>query len=410
VQGIQVIEDDMNALLCAVGTRGDVQPILALAIELQAQGHYARLCVPPAYKGWVQSFGVDCHSIWPSMKVTSKGAMELSLDQLGTLAASSVFFEFQAVTKAAYGCDVIVAGGPQLATRSVAEALDIPYVFAAYCPAVLPSTDHPPPLLGVHHHSQSLPPIRSAELWREDERTWNALFRSAVNERRAEAGLSPIESVQHHLFTGTPWLAADSTLAPAAASSSMHILQTGAWLLPTSGNLPDYLEEFLAAGEPPVYFGFGSMPSADDISNTLINAARALGLRSIVAQSDCRQNDNDCVFVEDISHERLLPRVAVIVHHGGAGTTTAAAAAGIAQIVIPHMYDQYYWAHRVQQLGIGVAGPPRVDFEIGSIAAALQHCLRDEVTLAALSLSRRVERHGVKLAAARLLQDFGGLP
>lgn len=401
----------MNVLLCAVGTRGDVQPILALAIELQALGHHARLCVPPAYTDWVQSFGVVCFSIWPSMQVTSEGAMQLSTEQLGRLAARSAYLEFQAVTEAACGCDVIVAGGPQLATRSVAEALRIPYVFAAYCPAVLPSANHPPPQLGARHHPQSLPPNRSAALWREDQQTWNALFGDALNEQRAEVGLAPIESVQHYVFTASPWLAADAALAPAAPSRNMHIAQTGAWLLPTSAVLPDYVEEFLAAGEPPVYFGFGSMPAADSTSYALIEAARALGLRSIVAQSDLLPNDtgSDCLFVKDIAHEWLLPRVAAIVHHGGAGTTTAAARAGTAQVVVPHMYDQYYWAHRVQQLGIGVAGPSRAHLEMRSIAAALQACLRDEIMVAAQALSSHMGRHGAKIAAANLLREFGHL-
>jgi vancomycin aglycone glucosyltransferase len=399
----------MNVLLCAVGTRGDVQPILALALELQALGHQARLCVPPAYTEWVQSFGVACLSIWPSMQVTSGRAMELSTERLGTLAVQAADLEFQAVTEAACGCDVIVAGGPQLATRSAAEALRIPYVFVAYCPAVLPSENHPPPQLGARHHPQSLPPDRSAALWEEDERTWNGLFGEALNQRRATLGLLPVESVQRHIFTATPWLAADATLAPAAATPRMHIVQTGAWLLPSSDVLPDYVEQFLAAGEPPVYFGFGSMPAAGGTSYALIEAARALGLRSIVAQSDLPPSDTDsaCLFVKDIAHEWLLPRVAAIVHHGGAGTTTAAARAGTAQIIVPHMYDQYYWAHRVQQLGIGVAGPSRADLAMRSIAAALRDCLRDEITEAAYALSSHVERHGVKVAAANLLSEFG---
>jgi len=401
----------MNVLLCAIGTRGDVQPILALAVELKSRGHQARLCVAPDYKEWVESFGVDCSSIWPDTQVTSKRAMELSVEQLGQLAAQSVHFEFPAVTKAACGCDVIIAGGPQLATRSVAEALEIPYVFAAYCPAVLPSRDHPPPLIGARHHPQLLPANGSGTLWEEDEQTWNGLFSAVVNEERARAGLPPIESVQRHMFTDNPWLAADADLAPAAPSAKMHIFQTGAWLLINPEPLPEYVDDFLADGEPPVYFGFGSMPALEDTSQGMIEAARALGLRSIVArgQGGLRpiDADSDCLFIGDTAHERLLPRVAAIVHHGGAGTTTAAAMAGKPQLIVPHMYDQYYWAHRVEQLGIGIAGPSRKELSGPSITAALQECMGEGITLRAETLATRVRRHGAQLAVERLTEEFG---
>ena len=140
------------------------------------------------------------------------------------------------------------------------------------------------------------------------------------------------------------------------------MFQPGAWLAAGDRTLPPELETFLEAGEPPVYFGFGSMRVTEGLSHALIQAARAIGRRSIVSRgwTDLAPVDEhrDCLSVGEIDHHALFPRVAAVVHHGGAGTTTAAALAGAPQVVLPHDYDQHYWAQRVNHLGIGAACPP----------------------------------------------------
>lgn len=242
----------------------------------------------------------------------------------------------------------------------------------------------------------------------EEEQSWNDLFLDVLNEERAKLNLAPVESVQRHIFTDAPWLAADSTLGPAAGTPGMRVSQTGAWFLDDPSALPDEVEEFLARGEPPVYFGFGSMRAPENASRVLIEAARALGLRSIISAgwTNLRPVDGgtDCLAVGDIAHEKLFPRVAAVVHHGGAGTTTAAARAGRSQVVVPRLYDQYYWSHRVEQLGVGVtvAGPE--DLTVSTATAALRECLRPSITERALYLAGRIELHGTHRAAARLLE------
>lgn len=408
----------MKVLLCAPGTRGDAQPILALAVELRSLGHKVKLCVSPRCKEWVESFGMDCVSVGPSMEPPTseskpKRPMEPWAEGARQFAAEMVHSQFRAVADAAPGCDLIVAGGPQFAARSAAEALRVPHVFATYCPAVLPSPDHPPPpLLGGAPHRPGSPWANgNVELWEEDERRWNELFSHALNQERARAGLAPIESVQRYVFTDTPWLAADATLAPAAQATNMHILQTGAWLLAGRNSLPGYVEEFLAGGEAPVYLGFGSMPASKDTSRVLVEATRALGLRSVLAQGwgnlSPIDTGSDCLSIGEIAHDVLLPRVAAVVHHGGAGTTTAAARAGRAQLVIPHRWDQYYWAERVQHLGIGVAGPSYEELGVPSVTAALRECLRTDISVRAKVLAACIERNGARIAAARLVEEFG---
>jgi vancomycin aglycone glucosyltransferase len=405
----------MQVLLSSIGSRGDVQPIVALALELRALGHRARLCVAPNFKEWIESYGLECTPIGPDLKKMTGGSVPGKPvlpppEQLQQLAIQMVRGQFQVVAAAAHGCDLVVAAGAlQIATRSIAEAQKIPYVFAAYCPAVLPSAKYPPPKMGGSH-SHSLPEEVNLQLWKENEQSFER-FSATLNEERAKLGLGLVENVQDHMFTVRPWLAADAELAPVYPLAGMQVTQTGAWMLSDPAPLPDELEEFLAAGAPPIYLGFGSMRASDQTGRVLIEAARALGLRSILSQGWAGltpgDSGNDCLSIGDVNHEKLLPRVAAIVHHGGAGTTTAAARAGRAQAIIPHNYDQFYWAHRVQQLGVGASGPTRDDLTVDALVPALRQCLRPEVTTRAQALASRMELHGARIAAERLADEYG---
>jgi vancomycin aglycone glucosyltransferase len=157
-----------------------------------------------------------------------------------------------------------------------------------------------------------------------------------------------------------------------------------------------------------VYFGFGSMRTTSDASRVLVEAARALGLRSILSRGwvDLLPPDtgSDCLSVGDVAHEALFPKVAAIVHHGGAGTTTAAARAGKPQVIVPHLYDQHYWAHRVRQLGVGSSGPTRESLGVETLTPVLQECLSSGIAQAAQALAHRTESHGAGNAARRLLE------
>jgi vancomycin aglycone glucosyltransferase len=405
----------MKILLSSIGSRGDVQPLLALALELRTHGHDPRLCVAPNFREWIESFGLTCIPIGPDLeKITAGAALNAppqpSAEQRRQLAAHTVRAQFPLLTEAARGCDLIVAAGAlQLATRSVAEALNIPYVFAAYCPAVLPSPDHPPPKMG-QHYSHSLPASDNLSLWREEEQSWNDLFGAALNEQRAALGLAPIDSVQRYNFTDRPWLAADPALAPPGTNTTLEIVQTGAWLMPGQSELPEHVERFLASGAPPVYFGFGSMRAAQSTGQLLHEAARALGLRSLISRGWGNltpiDTEPDCLAIGPVPHEKLFPRVAAVVHHGGAGTTTAAARAGRPQVVVPHHYDQYYWAHRVQQLGIGVTGPDQPNLTVDALATSLRDCLQPAPTDRALALANRVQVNGTRVAAELVNKHF----
>jgi vancomycin aglycone glucosyltransferase len=405
----------MKVLLSSIGSRGDVQPILALALELRLLGHPARLCVAPNFKDWIESYGLECVPIGPDLKkltggiVTEKPVLP-SPEQLQQLAVQSVRTQFQVIAGAARGCDLVVAAGAlQIATRSIAEAYKIPYVFAAYCPAVLPSSKYPPPRTGGSY-SYSLPESENLQLWAQNAAEFDARFGATLNEEREKLGLAPVASVQPYMFTGRPWLAADAALAPAFPLAGLQVVQTGAWMLSNESPLSDDLERFLANGAPPIYLGFGSMRASDQTARVLVEAARALGLRSILSQgwAGLTPGDmgDDCLSIGEVDHARLFPRLAAIIHHGGAGTTATAALAGLPQVIVPHNYDQFYWAHRVQQLGVGVSGPLRDDLSVDPLVRALDACLQPEVASRAQALAGRIEPHGARIAAQRLIDEF----
>ncbi len=412
----------MQVLLSSIGSRGDVQPIVALALELQALGHRARLCVAPNFKEWIESYGLECTPIGPDLKKMTGGTVPgkpvlPSKEQLQQLADQMVRGQFQVISEAARDSDLIIAAGAlQIATRSIAESQNIPYVFAAYCPAVLPSSKYPPPShwnaaqKTAGYLSHPLSETENEQLWNENERDFDK-FGAVLNEERKKIGLGPITNVQSYMFTDRPWLAADPALAPAFPVAGMEVVQTGAWMLSEQTPLPDDLEAFLANGAPPVYLGFGSMRASEQTARVLVEAARALGMRSILSQGwaglTLVDTGDDSLSIGDVNHGALFPRVAAIVHHGGAGTTATTARAGRAQVIIPHNYDQFYWAHRVQQLGVGVSGPLRDDLTVDALVQALRECLQPEVTTRAQALAGRMELHGARIAAERLTNEFG---
>lgn len=404
----------MRVLFSTIGSRGDVQPIVALASYLKVLGHEVKVCVPPDFRQWIESLGIAVIPIGPEVRRFAASRRRATqpqqlptAEQRRQMAESTVSTQFETLTSAAHGCDAIVAATAlQVAARSVSEKMGIHYVFAAYAPVVLPSAHHaPPPLPPLPGLS---PPATNDNtvLWAQDARRFNDLFGAAVNARRAALGLPEISDVRSHMMTEQPWLAADSTLGPWPDPADNHVFQTGAWMLQDERPLSRDLEQFLDSGDPPIYFGFGSTQAPEDAGQVMLEAARSLGRRAIVSRGwfddSLVGGEPDCLSVGEVNVNALFPRVAAVVHHGGAGTTTAAAVAGAPQVVIPNRYDQHYWAQRVHTLGIGLAhasGLPTRD----SLASALAQSLQPELATRARAVAGAVSTNGTRVAAERLL-------
>ena len=410
----------MRVLLSTIGSRGDVQPIVALALQLRELGHEVRICAPPDFREWIDTLGIPFVPVGPAVRQTAApkpGAAQAppTPEQLRQIMEDTVAGQFEAITPAAEGRDVLVAGmALQFALRSIAEQMGIPYVYAAWCPITLPSPKHAPPPLPSWVEAARNGAADNGALWAQDAKRWNDFWAAAINSHRAAAGLAPVSDVRSHIFTDRPWLAADPTLGPWPETADFDVVQTGAWIRSDQRRLSSELETFLDKGEPPVYFGFGSMRAPQDVSQTILETARAVGRRAIVSRGwagvTLPDNEPDCLSIGEENLQALFRRVAAVVHHGGAGTTTIAAHAGAPQVVVPQMYDQHYWAKRVQQLGIGTAHAPGVP-SAGSLTEALEHTLEPGVAVHARAIAASVRSDGAEIAARRLIDEvsrFGG--
>ncbi|MCB0202203.1 MAG: glycosyltransferase, partial [Anaerolineae bacterium] len=138
----------MRVLLSTIGSRGDVQPLVALGRQLKALGQDVHMCVPPDFREWIEGLGISVTPIGPELRSTGKArpaAAPPTPEQIRQLMEGTVAAQFETITAAAQGCDVIVgATALQIAAPSIAERLGVPYFFVAYCPAVLPSPLHAP--------------------------------------------------------------------------------------------------------------------------------------------------------------------------------------------------------------------------------------------------------------------------
>ncbi|MCM3881106.1 MAG: glycosyltransferase [Vicinamibacterales bacterium] len=406
----------MRALLAAVGTRGDVQPALALALELRKLGHAVRLCISPNFVDWAKSLGLEAVPMGVEMRMPAgkSGTIpNLTPEELRRLRESMPDFitdQFETIGAAADGCDVILgANAHQYAAPSVAERAGIGCVTAVYAPVALPSPElAPPPTLGQAVDATTSASIE--EQWRSTAGIWNERALARINQNRHRLGLDPIDDVLDYVLTDHTWLAADAILAPAPAAPGRAIFQTGTWVLADNRPLSADITAFLERGERPILAGFGSMPASGDISRHLIAAARAVGRRIIISRGwadlDLIDDAYDCLAIGDVSYDLLLPRVAAVVHHGGAGTTAAAARAGVPQVITPMFSDQFYWGNRVVDLGLGTTTPHATMTE-ESMTASLRDVLDPSVEARARTLAGQVRRDGAEVAARRIELEYG---
>ncbi|GFE17760.1 glycosyl transferase [Streptomyces glebosus] len=403
----------MRVVLSTWGSRGDVEPLAALAVRLREFGAEARVCAPPdeEFATLLAGVGVELVPLGPSVRSVVTGERPPTAQDAFRLAPELVAARFDTLSVAAEGADALLATGLMPAgAPDVAEKLGIPYVFACFHPFGLPSRHFRP---GARPGTPS--PREETDLkvlWEQDGRRVNALYGEALNRHRAAIGLPPVDSVRDHVLTGRPWLAADPVLGPWQEMTELDLVQTGAWILPDERPLPEGLEAFLDDGEPPVYVGFGSMAlhTSKDLARVAVEAVRAQGHRVLLARGWAElariDDRDDCFVVGEVNQQALFARVAAVVHHGGAGTTTTAARAGAPQVVVPQIADQPHWGARVAELGIGAAhdGPAPA---VGSLSAALTTALAPETGVRARAVAGTIRTDGATLAAKMLLDVAG---
>lgn len=366
----------MRVLLSTYGSRGDVEPIVALAVQLQALGAEVRMCAPPDEE-FRELLIREAVPLVPFDRPWRSWERPPSAGERQQRVADFIAAQYETVAGTAAGCDVIVATAmSKFVGPSVAEHLGIPYRCVLFCPDVLDGLEG---------------------------QGFDELFGEPINTHRASIGLPPVDDVGQFMFTARPLLAADPALGPWRGPEGVDVVQTGAWILPDERPLPAELLAFLDAGEQPVYTGFGSMRTVDgDSARVAIEAIRAQDRRVLIGRGwaglAAMDDQDDCFVIGEVNQQKLFDRVAAVVHHGGAGTTTTAARAGAPQVVVPQAGDQTYWAGRVTELGIGAAhdGPTPT---VASLSAALRTALTPETRARATAVAAGVRTDGATTAA-----------
>jgi vancomycin aglycone glucosyltransferase len=366
----------MRILVASHGTRGDVQPIVALGVALKARGHVVQLVAPANFVTWVRSYGLDIQSdgidVEAELRSSGTGIQSLSWQMRYLSHTTSLLFE--PVARASEGCELIVCAGIQFAAASVAQWRNVPYVHVLFCPCAAPNSATPPPNI----HTQTLPRWINRFLWQVGGPLADFALRGPINRGRATLGLEALDNPISQILKGRTILAADRDLGPLPDDAPKCALSTDAWVLDEPGTLDARVEAFLRQGPAPIYIGFGSMiaPRAPELVAQAVAAVRAVGRRAVIAGGWAAleahiQETADVLIVDNVPHSLIFPKVAAAVHHGGAGTTTAAARAGVPQVLLPHILDQYYWANRVEALGLGPQALP--------VERATTHALSDRI-------------------------------
>ena len=385
-------------LILTYGTRGDVEPMLALALGLKRAGMAVAIATSTRFSEWIGTHGIDALPISDDLLAlmdTPEGRMLLE-GGAGVMARIRAGARMQKVAKPinvrmmfetayaaeAFRPDMIVYHPKMFAGPHIAEKLAVPAVMAVFQPLFVPTGEFPlaglpaSRLPGWNRATYRLVPLSMR------------FYRNRINAfRRQKLGLGPV---------GAGWAVAMPPGAgpiPVLHAVSPHVIPrpadwpghahlTGYWPLePQAGfSPPAALQAFLRAGPPPVYAGFGSMMSADPaaLADLLADAFRQAGVRGVIgagwAGLDTAASD-DVFVTPPVPHGWLFPQTAAIIHHGGAGTTAAAFRAGVPSIICPFIGDQPFWARRAHQLGVAPPPLPRSRLTAERLAASIREAI-----------------------------------
>jgi UDP:flavonoid glycosyltransferase YjiC (YdhE family) len=419
--------DAKRITVAALGTRGDVQPLLALCLGLRAAGHAVTVVAGSNFAPWIARYdlplvpAVDIQAIMTSERGLAWS--ESSRNPLQELRMMRSLFDEHAeamaapLMAAAAGAGLLLSGfTSEPLVQAISASTRVPYV-NTYLQPSLPTRSGAASLAPLVPYGESLLNRWMGQV--TDRLLWSVAARPA-NRLRARLGL-PAHTARSYARArrAAPVLYAFSPhVVPPPADWPAHAAVTGYWFLDEADawQPPADLVAFLQAGPPPVYIGFGSMSnSAPGKTLALIlDAVRQSGQRAVVAAGWGRvQADSlpdNVLGVSDVPHAWLFPRVAAVVHHGGAGTTAAGLRAGRPALIVPHMSDQPFWGRRLHALGVALPPVPRHALTARRLAAGLRQLVNDpelQSRAAALGEKLRAER-GVQQALAALAR-FGVL-
>jgi sterol 3beta-glucosyltransferase len=413
----------MKILILTFGTRGDLQPYVALGIGLKKAGHTVGICTSEGYKTFVEE-----HQL--SYVYMSNELLQLTEDSLaGTGGIAGTFKTVKAIPPAVrrmmddewnaaltFQPDLIIYHTKCLGSLHVAEKLKIPAMASLPLPFYTPTKAFPVPFMsGIHLGAWfNLFSYKIMGLT-------SGMYVKATNDFRNKVlGLPPIAK-NPDLF-----LHADGSRVPILYPYSPSVLPipedfppdahvTGYWFLDSSSDWqPDpELVKFLKSGPSPVYIGFGSMGGVggDERAKVVLEALKKSGQRGLIAKGwgGLKASDfpDDVFMLDTVPHDWLFPQVAAVVHHGGAGTTAAGLRAGKPSIVCPFLGDQGFWGDVVHQLGAGPKPIPQRRLTADRLADAIKIATQDvEMQRRANEIGQKIRKEDGIARAVEVIEAF----
>jgi sterol 3beta-glucosyltransferase len=389
----------MRIAIIAMGSRGDVQPYLALGKGLKSAGHFIRLITHENFEQLVKSHGLEFSPVKGNVQeVMESPELRKLLEQGNFLAINaytakivqdiSIDWARDGIV-ACQGVDLIIAGvGGLYLAISLAQKLNIPFL-QAYIFPFTPTTAFPAIVLpqSISRLGGTINRL-SHHLFRQ--LMWQGFQKADRLARQQVLNLPPAPfwgSYNSPILHEYPTLYGFSSSVIPQPADWHNTQVTGYWFLDEAADWtpPTAITNFLDSGAPPVYIGFGSMGSRkpQETADLVLAALARTGQRGILQSgwgglSQDNLPDTVCM-VDSVPHSWLFPRVAAVVHHGGAGTTAAGLRAGVPSIVIPFFGDQLFWGQRVEKLGAGTAPIPRQQLTVERLAQAIHRAVTDPV-------------------------------
>lgn len=395
----------MRVFLTTAGSRGDVQPYLALALGLQTAGHDVTLSSARRFAPLAEAHGVPYAPTSDALldlmdepaarhaleTMSSLGQAVRQLPRLvrlaGAVQAELIDATWDAVQVARP--DAVVFHPKAYWGPSFAAALGARAVRAPLQPFYVPTGEVPLPgaprlPLGPRYNRLTYRAVQAGIA--VSARRYLADWRRATGARPPGGSVPTVHGFSRHVVPEPADWPADATTA-------------GFWGLDQPAGLSAEVEAFLAAGAPPVHVGFGSMIGRDPegLTRLVAEALRRAGVRGILATGwgglDAETRGDGLLVIEGAPHEALFPRCAAVVHHGGAGTTAAGLRAGRPTVICPFFGDQPFWGRRVEALGVGPAPARIATLSAAALASNVRSAVGNE------AVRKRAEVLGEKLRA-----------
>ena len=414
----------MKITIIAIGSRGDVQPLLALGLGLKSKGHDVAIATHALFEDVVHSNGLGFFLIKADPKKTLESRDGQEALKNGSNPIRS-WIDFSRMVRPSFiqtGLDCLNAcEGSDLIVYSpfstffalhVAEKLNIPGV-AAYLAPAHPTTQIPSFLSPTQVNLGRTLNLLS---WKIHELMIWFPYRAMINELRMKhLGLPPLGMTTFQSRRREESLVLygiSPSVFPKPPDWAEKIKVTGYWFLEKEAGWdpPAELLEFLSWGKPPVYVGFGSMTLHDPQSVTamVLKALKHSNQRGVLLNGWGRLGGTDLpdsvIKIDSAPHGWLFPRMAAVVHHGGAGTTASVLRAGKPSVIVPFFVDQPFWGRRVFELGAGTKPIPFKKLTVEGLASSINIAVNSaDIQSRVTELSEKIQdENGVAYAVEQV--------